>query len=149
MLDNFKRYQKGYKLKEMFPINIDGLCACGCEKKLVGKQKKWASEKCAEVAYNYFSIIKGNNTMIRKALYNLDNGYCRNCGVYDKLWEADHITPVFMGGGLSDITNFQTLCVNCHKEKSKIQIESHRKEISSQAASIDRIVLLKDFGELV
>lgn len=32
------------------------------------------------------------------------------------LWEADHIIPVWQGGGCSGPDNFRTLCVPCHRE---------------------------------
>lgn len=35
------------------------------------------------------------------------------------LWEADHIVAVSNGGGLSGLDNFQTLCVPCHRNKTK------------------------------
>jgi len=35
------------------------------------------------------------------------------------LWDADHIIPVKMGGGCCSIENIQTLCIKCHKEKTK------------------------------
>ena len=35
------------------------------------------------------------------------------------LWHADHIIPVSKGGGESGLENFQTLCIKCHKLKSK------------------------------
>lgn len=35
------------------------------------------------------------------------------------LWEADHILAVAEGGGCSGLTNIQTLCVWCHKTKTK------------------------------
>ena len=30
-------------------------------------------------------------------------------------WQADHIVPVYMGGGLCDIDNLRTLCTLCHQ----------------------------------
>ena len=29
-------------------------------------------------------------------------------------WQADHIVPVYQGGGLCDLDNFRTLCTVCH-----------------------------------
>ncbi len=29
-------------------------------------------------------------------------------------WQADHIVPVYAGGGMCDIDNMRTLCVACH-----------------------------------
>ena len=34
------------------------------------------------------------------------------------IWHADHILPVFKGGGETGLDNIQTLCVSCHKKKS-------------------------------
>jgi len=131
----------------MFPVKEDRTCACGCGSKLKGKQKKWASDYCSTKAYEIFAVIKGNNSQIRKQLFEIDGGFCRSCGVYDENWEADHVIPVHQGGGLCGIENFQTLCTDCHAEKSKIQILSHRNAISSQAASIPNNVLLYAPGE--
>ena len=35
-----------------------------------------------------------------------------------RYWEADHIVPVYEGGGCCGLDNYQTLCLRCHKEKS-------------------------------
>jgi len=142
------RYQKDLKLSDFFPP-IEGFCACGCGNELTGRQKKWSSETCSENAYNIFSIYKGNSGMIRKALFKIDEGYRRSCGVLDENWEADHIHPVFMGGGYCGLENFQTLCIECHKEKSKIQIDLHRNAISSQEASSLPTSSLYALGEVL
>ena len=133
-LTNFSRYQKGWKLHHLYPNVEGGHCSCGCGKALSGRQTRWASESCSEQAYYNFAILKGNTTAIRKALYLEDKGFCRQCGIYDKEWQADHILPVLSGGGLCQLDNFQTLCYDCHCYKTKCQMVSHRRTISSQAA---------------
>lgn len=133
MFNKHIRYQNGLKLNDIFP-SIDGYCSCGCGKKLIGKQKRWASTNCNDKAYKIFSILKGNTGTIRKELFKRDGGFCHLCGVFDENWEADHIHPVFLGGGGCDLDNYQTLCPDCHKEKTKNQALSHRKAISSQDA---------------
>lgn len=148
VINYLNRYQKDLKLENFYPF-IEGHCACGCGKELTGKQKKWSSEECSEAAYKIFAIYKGNTGMIRKALYLKDRGFCHNCGVLDDKWEADHIFPVFMGGGYCGLENFQTLCQECHKEKSKIQIECHRSAISSHEASILPSKSLYALGEVL
>lgn len=35
------------------------------------------------------------------------------------LWHADHIKPVFLGGGQCGLDNIRTLCVSCHKSVTK------------------------------
>ena len=37
---------------------------------------------------------------------------------------ADHIMPIALGGAEFDIDNIQTLCTDCHKEKTKIDIKN-------------------------
>ena len=49
-------------------------------------------------------------------------------------WEADHIVPVAEGGGESDLSNFQTLCVPCHAEKTKQQVEAKEKRKRKEMA---------------
>ena len=39
-----------------------------------------------------------------------------------RLWDADHIVPVAEGGS-SDLSNIQTLCIRCHKIKTKEQLD--------------------------
>jgi 5-methylcytosine-specific restriction protein A len=34
------------------------------------------------------------------------------------LWDADHVVSVVEGGGSCDLTNLQTLCFSCHKDKT-------------------------------
>jgi hypothetical protein len=37
---------------------------------------------------------------------------------FQHTWEADHIVEV-REGGKNELSNFQTLCMPCHKEKTK------------------------------
>jgi hypothetical protein len=133
MINPKKRFQTGLKVTHLFPV-IDGYCACGCGIKLSGRKRKWATNDCSLNAYITTAIIKGNNEVIRNILYQRDGGYCKNCGIYDSAWEADHIIPVHKGGGACDITNFQTLCTSCHSLKTNHQRESQRSAISSHDA---------------
>ena len=128
-----QRYQPILTLEHLFPKK-NGVCACGCGKALTGRKTKWAAPECSDRSYIKFAILKGDNGIIRKQIFLRDKGFCRECGVYDENWEVDHIIPVFLGGGACDLSNFQTLCPDCHRIKTLNQMESHRKEISSQAA---------------
>lgn len=103
-------------MQDLYPV-LGNRCACGCGKELKGRQKKWASSDCSTNSYNQFAVLKGNSGMIRKILYSNELGFCRMCGVQVENWHADHIIPVYEGGGACDITNFQTLCIDCHKQK--------------------------------
>ena len=81
-----------------------------------------------------------------KSIHN-DKGFCCKCGVYSKYWQADHIRPVFIGGGACSLYNLQTLCIDCHKEKTTYNL-SHHNAISSQAASIRFIRILYAEGQI-
>ncbi len=144
MINIYKRYQVGLKLSALYPIRKDGLCACGCGRELEGRKKRWATGECQENAVITFLIVKGDTSLIRKKLFELEKGYCRECGVHSNQWCADHIKPVFLGGSACGIDNFQTLCEDCHKVKT--YIDSQRRAISSQAASISAHRLESDFG---
>lgn len=148
IINNYHRYQVGLTMNHLFPKR-EGFCACGCGRKLMGKRRKWHSNKCQQNAYIQFSIIKGDTRIIRKELYKRDNGFCRYCGSKEDSWHADHINPVVNGGGASELENFQTLCIDCHKGKTRFQIVSHRATISSHAANILEIDLLYAFGETI
>ncbi|GLI59174.1 hypothetical protein VaNZ11_001003 [Volvox africanus] len=43
-------------------------------------------------------------------------------------WQADHITPVYAGGGLCDVDNMRTLCVACHLDVTKAQCKQRAAE---------------------
>jgi hypothetical protein len=144
MINHFFRYQKGLTFNEIYP-KIDGYCACGCGRILIKPSKKWFDSKCRKNAYINFSIIKGDNSIIRNYIYLRDMGACTRCGEITSTWQADHIKPVCLGGGGKGIDNFQTLCLHCHKQKTYSL--SHHKAISSQAASILLIRNLYEVGQ--
>jgi 5-methylcytosine-specific restriction endonuclease McrA len=43
------------------------------------------------------------------------------------IWDADHIKPVAQGGGGCGLDNYQTLCIWCHKKKTKQQRKLNNK----------------------
>eukprot|EP00397_Hematodinium_sp_SG-2012_P009207 GEMP01009283.1.p1 GENE.GEMP01009283.1~~GEMP01009283.1.p1 ORF type:complete len:968 (+),score=233.49 GEMP01009283.1:149-3052(+) len=52
-----------------------------------------------------------------------------DCLTEGMFWEADHVVPVWMGGGQCGLENMQTLCVICHREKTKEEGAKRRKVI--------------------
>lgn len=118
MINPYKRYQTGLLMGHLFPVRDDQTCACGCGKELNGGRRKWFNDDCRRHALNQFHIIKGDTQVIRGNLYLRDQGFCRMCGVHSERWEADHIIPVSQGGGACSLDNLQTLCYDCHKEKT-------------------------------
>jgi hypothetical protein len=144
MFNPYIRYQKSITLDTLFP-DAEGKCACGCNRKLEGRRKRWYSTECCDNAFTQFNIIRGDMPTIRKLLYQKDTGACNHCGLITDHWEADHIIPVHLGGGACDIDNFQTLCKDCHKAKT--QIEAHHRAISVQAFETSFIINLCEAGE--
>ena len=116
------RYQKKLTMVDIFPLRTDGLCACGCGKKLKGKQRRWASKKCIKTSLTYFHILKGDVKTIRIELIKKFGPICNNCKIENlnnSEWDADHILEVRHGGRYCGLENFQILCKLCHKEKTK------------------------------
>lgn len=58
---------------------------------------------------------------IKQMVHERDNGICALCGKSDPRWEMDHIIPVSQGGGLCELSNYQTLCGSCHHQKTQNQ----------------------------
>lgn len=128
-LNVFKR-QQYVCINRMFP-NKPGCCACGCRKKLTGRQSRYATEKCRLFCFIVFAIVTGRSDTIRRIFINLTNGgACMCCGnVVDRDEEAesrmvsyydlDHIVGVKEGGGGCWLGNYQLICRSCHKEKTK------------------------------
>lgn len=57
---------------------------------------------------------------VRKYVFERDNYQCQSCQKVDltaKNLQVDHIIPLAQGG-TNDMSNFQTLCAKCNREKS-------------------------------
>eukprot|EP00930_Biecheleria_cincta_P023520 TRINITY_DN16982_c0_g1_i1.p1 TRINITY_DN16982_c0_g1~~TRINITY_DN16982_c0_g1_i1.p1 ORF type:complete len:1511 (-),score=233.62 TRINITY_DN16982_c0_g1_i1:373-4905(-) len=61
------------------------------------------------------------------------------------LWQADHIVPVWEGGGMCGVENLQSLCVACHAAKTSSEAsqranrrQTERKDASPPRQSSDR-----------
>ena len=118
-INKFRRIQRGFDFKkeDLFP-HTKGLCGY-CHKPLPEHKRRWCSEPCREQSYLKYAVIKGDIQIIRLCLMDRDNGKCAKCGEITNDWEADHIIEVRHGGGGCTLDNFQTLCIPCHKAKTK------------------------------
>jgi 5-methylcytosine-specific restriction endonuclease McrA len=59
-----------------------------------------------------------------KFIRKRDRGICAKCGTKTKNWQVDHIKPLIEAKGNIDYwksENLQTLCVDCHKEKTSFE----------------------------
>lgn len=127
------------------PVNIPGVCACGCGAKLPPYRKYFATPECVH-SYR----LRTDGRYLRHCVFQRDRGICAECGrdtealkaqmlelkgrarlqfarnkgvprhrMSGSWWDADHIIPVCEGGGESDIGNLQTLCLLCHADKTR------------------------------
>lgn len=67
-------------------------------------------------------LIRSSPQYARQTVFDRDHGICVSCGTQHNRngdWHADHITPVWAGGGEAPLSNYQTLCKICHLEKTK------------------------------
>ncbi|BAQ63984.1 HNH endonuclease [Geminocystis sp. NIES-3709] len=55
---------------------------------------------------------------VRKYIYNRDKYQCQSCGkkLEETTLSIDHIIPLAKGGS-NDMSNLQTLCLNCNQHK--------------------------------
>ena len=101
---------------------IRGICNwCGGPTK--GK-KKWHMN-CMFKGYNIATNYKG---ALRRVIRARDKGICSITGEFDKLWQADHIRPLFLVDRGLPVRivqlyflpdNIQTLSTVVHREKTK------------------------------
>ena len=122
IIDPFSRQQTGLSIEHFFPVVKNKICACGCERELPKRRTRWATPACRDFALAVYWIIYGRQLNISFFL-NIIAGHdkvCMSCGEIKKSskFENDHIVPVMTGGGGCWISNWQQICITCHKEKT-------------------------------
>lgn len=95
---------------------------CGCQPKEVRRHKGWIPRLRMQN-----KIINGNSTTIGWYC-DLKNRLEYVIEVDISKLNGDHIVPVSIGGAELDVNNVQTLCVKCHKEKTKYDLKLIREE---------------------
>lgn len=144
-----KRYMSSADLPYLKDENGKPLCRW-CKGAVMPPRRSWCSDECV-----HEFLIRSGAESLRRAVYKRDKGICKQCGGdtdkilrvtsrtdnndiwqvfrsmgfnrdrFQSLWEADHILEVSAGGETS-LENIQTLCVPCHKAKTK-QMHADRK----------------------
>ena len=86
-------------------------------------------------------IVAPEEKSVKERLYKEQNGLCNGCGIEFNIWnmEIDHIIPRTKGGG-DYYENYQLLCSNCNRIKSKNTMESLRTKIAARKKLIDNNV---------
>ncbi len=106
-------------------------------KEINSKLRKFCPEHEIEFYRRFVQFRSWNE--YREKVFLKDNGKCvmcgkilghflpeRNCWVIDETFYCDHIVPLFKGGKDwhedPEMTNFQTLCVDCNKIKTRCDV---------------------------
>lgn len=89
-------------------------------------RRRWCSKKDKPCVKEY--LIASFQGDMRQALKKRDKGKCAQCQISNFSWDADHIIPLWsIADSLTllesrsnfwGLDNLQTLCYNCHKDKS-------------------------------
>lgn len=115
----FTRYNwQNINFSDMFPKREDGTCPCGCGKPLpVGRL--WADKDCQMFVIGVWNII-GYREQFISLVYEhyFGSTLCMICGK-EKWKDCDHIVPIDKGGGGGWLSNYQMICEECHKEKTR------------------------------
>lgn len=101
--------------------------SCGKPKKDWNRRTDWrcCSTKCTEKYEELYTTY--SQADMREKVLKRDKYKCVKCGYWSKGQyhpdlEADHITPIALGGDEWDLDNLQTLCNDCHRIKTKEDI---------------------------
>ena len=133
-IDKYSRVQS-ISITKMFPKQENKICSCGCGQKLEGRRSVWATDSCMRFAQSVWGIINGHSETISFYLRKMFPQWaCCKCGLTDSYKEfknglnvneihKDHIVAVVNGGGGCWLDNYQLLCKECHKEKTKIDLK--------------------------
>ena len=99
--------------------------SCGLPKDKWTRRTDWTccSPKCTRKFWDKLVIYNGWQDLRRKVLAR-DNNKCVKCNIEMPSHKlvADHIEPIALGGEEWDIDNIQTLCQECNKLKTKLDI---------------------------
>ena len=76
-------------------------------------------------AFHHSKKWKATARAFRRRCIEKDMYVCRKCGADGRYLrvEVDHVKPLRFGGRGYDFKNLQMLCADCHREKSRSEIE--------------------------
>lgn len=92
---------------------------CGSDGAVI--RKRWCSEQCV-----HEFKIRAHQCYILQMVRERDGNVCAKCGKKSHKAQVDHVIPVSKGGGACGIDGFQTLCLNCHRQKTSVDFTKQR-----------------------
>lgn len=132
-----------------------------CGKPVTGRRRTLCSTECA-----HEWRLRTSPSYVRRMVYKRDRGRCALCGLHTaslrakwnkmaaeeraaaeaefglrkgrrSMWDADHITPVALGGGLCGLDGYRTLCLPCHRKVTaelRLTLTARRRQVSEADA---------------
>ncbi len=92
------------------------ICAY-CFKPKQDGRVRFCSDECRKEFSQRFSYVIESWFSLRNEALERDGYKCKKCG--REASEVDHITEIADGGGAWSLDNLQSLCNDCHKEKTR------------------------------
>ena len=106
------RSNSGYAREKIFERDR-GICSkCGLD-----------TEKLKETL---FALRLTNEEAYQKLVHSYKIQYKFGFNLSDHFFEVDHRIPVHQGGGSCGLDNLQTLCLVCHRSKTKSEMKRKR-----------------------
>lgn len=123
--------RRGQQSSKDFPHRTDGCCRF-CGNPVPAGRFSWCSNACV-VEYRR----RTDWNLIRRTVLARDRYRCVLCGACDPdhgpLLEVDHIVELADGGAFHDLANLRTLCIPCHKSKTREARRARRAKMKEQA----------------
>lgn len=92
----------------------------GPEKGVSGMAGRWVRPLCKQLLWmtcmlSEAAMVGGRNTCDILGVQTLEGN----------AWHADHVIPVYKGGGMCQLDNLRTLCVPCHQVSAASAFACH------------------------
>ncbi|KAL8226611.1 hypothetical protein R6Q57_016443 [Mikania cordata] len=105
-------------------------CHLDC-RKLVKNIKPLSLEKRREFVVKKVPKLAARKNLLEKLINDPTEG---------NAWHADHIVPVYRGGGECRLENMRTLCIACHAEVTAAQFSERRSERAKAKKQLNRLL---------
>ncbi|KAF5796880.1 putative DNA helicase chromatin remodeling SNF2 family [Helianthus annuus] len=105
-------------------------CHLDC-RKLVKNIKPLSLEKRREFVIKEAPKLAARKNLLEKLINDPTEG---------NAWHADHIVPVYRGGGECRLENMRTLCIACHAEVTAAQCAERRSERAKAKKQLNRLL---------
>ncbi|KAI7748958.1 hypothetical protein M8C21_011089, partial [Ambrosia artemisiifolia] len=105
-------------------------CHLDC-RKLVKNLKPLSLEKRREFVIKEAPELAARKNLLEKLINDPTEG---------NAWHADHIVPVYRGGGECRLENMRTLCIACHAKVTAAQCAERRLERAKAKKQLNRLL---------